>query len=123
LIYILLIKHIEVKKKMTEAWIIDACRTPRGIGKAGKGAQPSKTSEEEKSRRISYQDMSSSLMRRAEGVIRDADIITPYTLASSLNIRLSLARKVIRQLASEGKIKVIDKSKSLIVAVPAGKGS
>jgi len=23
---------------MTEAWIIDACRTPRGLGKAGKGA-------------------------------------------------------------------------------------
>src|SRR5690606_27867178 len=23
---------------MTEAWIIDACRTPRGIGKIGKGA-------------------------------------------------------------------------------------
>ncbi|MCB1544279.1 MAG: acetyl-CoA C-acyltransferase, partial [Rhodoblastus sp.] len=23
---------------MNEAWIIDACRTPRGIGKAGKGA-------------------------------------------------------------------------------------
>jgi acetyl-CoA C-acetyltransferase len=23
---------------MTEAWIVDACRTPRGIGKAGKGA-------------------------------------------------------------------------------------
>ena len=23
---------------MTEAWIIDACRTPRGVGKAGKGA-------------------------------------------------------------------------------------
>ena len=23
---------------MTEAWIIDACRTPRSIGKAGKGA-------------------------------------------------------------------------------------
>ena len=23
---------------MTEAWIIDACRTPRGIGKTGKGA-------------------------------------------------------------------------------------
>ena len=23
---------------MTEAWIIDACRTPRGIGKYGKGA-------------------------------------------------------------------------------------
>ncbi len=23
---------------MTEAWIIDTCRTPRGIGKAGKGA-------------------------------------------------------------------------------------
>src|SRR5215467_953311 len=25
-------------KPMTEAWIIDACRTPRGIGKVGKGA-------------------------------------------------------------------------------------
>ena len=24
--------------QMQEAWIIDACRTPRGIGKAGKGA-------------------------------------------------------------------------------------
>ena len=23
---------------MAEAWIIDACRTPRGIGKKGKGA-------------------------------------------------------------------------------------
>ena len=23
---------------MSEAWIIDACRTPRGIGKVGKGA-------------------------------------------------------------------------------------
>jgi acetyl-CoA C-acetyltransferase len=23
---------------MTEAWIIDACRTPRGIGRQGKGA-------------------------------------------------------------------------------------
>ena len=23
---------------MSEAWIIDACRTPRGVGKAGKGA-------------------------------------------------------------------------------------
>ena len=23
---------------MSEAWIIDACRTPRGIGKPGKGA-------------------------------------------------------------------------------------
>ena len=23
---------------MTEAWIIDACRTPRGIGKVGKGS-------------------------------------------------------------------------------------
>ena len=23
---------------MGEAWIIDACRTPRGIGKVGKGA-------------------------------------------------------------------------------------
>ena len=23
---------------MSEAWIIDACRTPRGIGKLGKGA-------------------------------------------------------------------------------------
>ena len=25
-------------RQMTEAWIIDACRTPRGIGKVGKGA-------------------------------------------------------------------------------------
>ena len=23
---------------MTEAWIIDDCRTPRGLGKVGKGA-------------------------------------------------------------------------------------
>ncbi|MFT6552467.1 MAG: acetyl-CoA C-acetyltransferase, partial [Zhongshania marina] len=25
-------------KMMKEAWIIDACRTPRGIGKVGKGS-------------------------------------------------------------------------------------
>ncbi len=92
-------------------------------GKAGKGAQPSKASDEGKGRRISYQDMSSSLMKRAEGAVKDVDVVTPYTLASALNIRLSLARKVMRQLASEGKIKVIDKSKSLIVAIPYRKGS
>src|ERR1041385_504728 len=27
-----------MESDMTEAWIIDTCRTPRGIGKAGKGA-------------------------------------------------------------------------------------
>ena len=31
--------HPAVREEtMTEAWIIDACRTPRGIGKVGKGA-------------------------------------------------------------------------------------
>ena len=29
---------IRSTRQMTEAWIIDACRTPRGIGKVGKGA-------------------------------------------------------------------------------------
>jgi acetyl-CoA C-acetyltransferase len=29
---------VDKEKNMTEAWIIDGCRTPRGIGKKGKGA-------------------------------------------------------------------------------------
>src|ERR1700676_2439891 len=30
--------HRSLGKTMPDAWIIDACRTPRGIGKVGKGA-------------------------------------------------------------------------------------
>ncbi len=80
--------------------------------------QPAKKKEE---RYIAYHDLSESLIRRASKAVESMDLITPYTLATTLNIKLSLARRVLRLLAENGAVKVIDKSRALIIAVPASK--
>ena len=48
-------------------------------------------------------------------------MITPYTLANALNIRISLAKRLLKKLAAENVVSVIAKSRSLIVAVPKNK--
>ncbi len=83
--------------------------------------QPAKKKKEE--RYIAYHDLSESLTRRASKAVESMDLITPYTLATTLNIKLSLARRVLRLLAENGVVKVIDKSRALIIAVPASKAS
>ncbi|MCD6324394.1 MAG: hypothetical protein J7L55_04730 [Desulfurococcales archaeon] len=88
----------------------------------GKKFGASKPKGEGKERRtIAFQEMDEKLLRRAAKTAEGMDVITPSAFASALNIRLSLARKVLRELASAGKIEIIAKSRSTIVAVPIKK--
>ncbi len=64
-----------------------------------------------------------SLIRRAERTVRNADLITPSSLASALNVKVSVARKLIKMLAEKGVISIVDKSRELIIAVPKSKSS
>lgn len=58
------------------------------------------------------------LMRRAIRTAISMDVITPAALANALSIKVSTARKIIKQLVSEGKLKLIDYNRGLAIAVP-----
>jgi len=95
----------------------------KGKSKRRGEAAPKPAEEPRKSERRghSYQELSESLIKRTLRAIKEMDVITPYSLANTLNIRLSLARKAIRELESSGAIKVIAKHHSVLVATPLKK--
>ena len=84
-----------------------------------KVAEPKKSEKQEKA--VAFHEVNDILLRRAARAVKDLDIVTPYTLANALNIRLSLARKVIRIMAEEGTLKIVDGSGPTIIAVASGK--
>jgi len=86
-----------------------------------KRAAPQPTKKKKEERFIAYHDLNESLIRRASKAVGGMDLITPYTLATTLNIKLSLARRVLRLLAEKGVVNVVDKSRALIIAIPASK--
>lgn len=86
-----------------------------------KAPEPKKAEKQE--RTLAFHEINDALIRKASKIINDMDVVTPYTLATSLNIKLSLARKVMRVLAEKEDLKVIDKSRSVVIAVPANKAS
>ncbi len=69
-------------------------------------------------RAIAFHEINERLLKRATKVAEEMDVITPSAFASALNIRLSLARKVLRELAASGKVKIVAKSRSTVVALP-----
>lgn len=91
-------------------------------GKYGKkGKQVSDTGKESArsgGRGYAYQELTEPLIRKSLKAIREMNVITPYSLAHSLNVRLSLARKVIKELESSGAISIIAKHHSVIVGLP-----
>jgi len=88
--------------------------------KRRKAAAPVKKKAKEE-RVIAFHDVTDTLIRRASRAVKEMDVVTPYALATALSIKLSLARRVIRALTEAGELKVIDKSRSLIIAVPVKK--
>ena len=58
------------------------------------------------------------LMKRAIRTAISMDVVTPATLANALSIKVSTARKIIKQLVSEGKLKLIGYNRGLAIAVP-----
>lgn len=57
-----------------------------------------------------------SLISRASKELNSLNVVTPYTLSSKLGVNVSIARSIIRELMSQGKLKLIAKSRRVIVA-------
>jgi len=59
-----------------------------------------------------------------EAVIKDIKglkYVTPYVLASRLGLKLSRAKRVLRELESRGVLVAVDKNSRVPIYVPAGK--
>lgn len=101
----------------------------------GKGGKPISTIEKRQRRQLEQQlkqqlkeskqrekkvqlgvEVTDSLLSRASKEMADLKVVTQYTLASKLGINLSLAKKVIKALVEQGKLKLVDKSRRVIIA-------
>ncbi|MCD6341166.1 MAG: hypothetical protein J7L51_04385 [Desulfurococcales archaeon] len=79
-----------------------------------------KKSKEEK--RVSrYFTITDDLIKKATRVVSDMDVVTPSALASALGVKVTIAKSLIRTLLRTGALKLIDKSRDLIIAVPESK--
>lgn len=63
-------------------------------------------------------DVTQELVNRAKRDIGKMSYVTPSKLAASLNVKLSLARKVLKRLAADGVVDVRAKNRRIIVVVP-----
>ncbi len=79
--------------------------------------KPEKPEKREKQVSMFY-DVDESILKKALSVIKGADVITTYQLASSLGVRMSTARRILKELSSRGEVEILDKFRDLIIAVP-----
>jgi ribosomal protein S25 len=91
------------------------------MDKRRKGAIITKKAEKKEEKRASFHNLDPSLIKRAAKTVKNMDVVTPYVIATSLNIKMSLARNVIRELIRSGELQLIDKGRSVIIAVPTKK--
>lgn len=63
----------------------------------------------------SLTEIDESILSKALSTIKSSDVVTTHQLATALGIKMSLARKLIRELSAKGEIKVIDKFRSLYI--------
>lgn len=78
-----------------------------------------KPEKKDKSSSIGLAEVDESLLSRALSTIKSSDVTTTHQLATALGIRMSLARKLIRELSVRGEIRVIDKFRSLYIVSKA----
>lgn len=74
-----------------------------------------KPEKKEKPSTAGLADVDESLLVKALSTIKSSDVMTTHQLATALGIRMSLARKLIRELSTRGEIRVIDKFRSLYI--------
>lgn len=106
----------------------------------GKGGKPISTIEKRQRRQLEQQikqqvkevkqrekrvqvsvEVGESLVNTAAKEVSGLGVVTPYTLASKLGVNVSLAKKLIRVLVDQGKLKLVDRSRRLIIATAPGK--
>lgn len=75
--------------------------------------QVKKAEQREKKSQIITLD--ESLVSRASKEIGSLKVVTPYTLSSKLGVSVSIAKSIIKELISQGKLKLIAKNKRVII--------
>ncbi|MEM0014363.1 MAG: hypothetical protein QXX81_04570 [Zestosphaera sp.] len=64
---------------------------------------------------IASLEIDDALLNRALSTIKSSDVVTTYQLATALGVRMSLARRVIKELSARGDVRIIDKFRALYV--------
>jgi len=85
-----------------------------------RAAELVKKSRDEK-RVSSYYAVTDDLVRKAARVVSSADVVTPSSLALALGVKVSIAKSLMRTLLRTGVLKLVSKSRDLIIAVPESK--
>ncbi len=67
---------------------------------------------EKKSQTITLDE---SLVSKASKEVSGLKVVTPYTLSSKLGVNVSIARSIIKELIGQGKLKLITKSRRVII--------
>jgi len=65
-----------------------------------------------------FYDVDEGILKKALSTVKGVDVVTTYQLASSLGVRMSTARRILKELSSRGDVEVLDKFRALIIAVP-----
>ncbi len=89
------------------------------LDKSRKETRRRKVAKEE--RKYTYHTIDENLLRRASRTVEGLDVVTPSTLASTLGIKVSLAKAIVRRLVEQGKLKLVDKWGDLLIAQPVKK--
>ncbi len=60
-------------------------------------------------------EIDESLLKRALSTIKSSDVITTYQLATALGVKMSVARRLVRELSNSGEVRIVDKFRSLYI--------
>ncbi len=72
--------------------------------------------ESEGRRRLSW--VTDDVIRKIIDEVRNVKVITPYELASKYELKISTAKKILRMLANQGLLELVDKSRRVEIYVP-----
>lgn len=84
--------------------------------KKEKKKAPSKTGKEVISRNVVIDE---ETRKRVQDELKNENVITPYVLAQKAGISISVAKKILSQMAQEGAIKLAAKNKRTAVYIAA----
>ncbi|MCS7108101.1 MAG: 30S ribosomal protein S25e [Sulfolobales archaeon] len=71
---------------------------------------------EQRDRKTQTTILDESLVDRASKEVSNLNIVTPYTLSSKLGVSIGIARSIIKELMNQGKLKLVSKSRRVIIA-------
>jgi len=97
-------------------------KTITAAEKAQKKEEVKEVKKPEKKEKLSsagLTEIDESLLSKALSTVKSSDVVTTYQLATTLGVRMSLARRLIRELSARGEVRVIDKFRSLYLVSKA----